>query len=81
MAGNVSDRLLDAAGIQVDRLPMLPIIFDRVATACSVGCSTLPARIARIHERAERRRRLSTESWIGCGLPRSSSSRYWRAIV
>jgi len=32
---SVSDRLLDAAGIQVDRLPMLPILFDRVANTCS----------------------------------------------
>lgn len=32
---SVSDRLLDAAGVQVDRLPMLPIIFDRVANQCS----------------------------------------------
>ena len=31
----VSDRLLDAAGIQIDRLPMLPIIFDRVASQCA----------------------------------------------
>lgn len=32
---SVSDRLLDAAGIQIDRLPMLPIIFDRVANQCA----------------------------------------------
>ena len=32
---SVSDRLLEAAGVQVDRLPMLPIIFDRVANTCS----------------------------------------------
>ncbi|ORE95811.1 flagellar motor switch protein FliM [Acuticoccus yangtzensis] len=31
----VSDRLLDAAGIQIDKLPMLPVIFDRVANACA----------------------------------------------
>jgi flagellar motor switch protein FliM len=43
MTGNVSDRLLDAAGIQVDRLPMLPIIFDRVATACSEQMRPLAA--------------------------------------
>ncbi|WP_420392723.1 flagellar motor switch protein FliM [Acuticoccus sp.] len=39
MASNVttavSDRLLDAAGLQIDRLPMLPVIFDRVANACA----------------------------------------------
>ncbi|MEP1930470.1 MAG: FliM/FliN family flagellar motor switch protein [Roseibium sp.] len=27
----IADRLLDAAGISVDRLPMLPIVFDRMA--------------------------------------------------
>ncbi|WP_108662725.1 flagellar motor switch protein FliM [Acuticoccus kandeliae] len=32
---SVSDRLLDAAGIQIDRLPMLPVIFDRVANQCA----------------------------------------------
>lgn len=31
----MTDRLLDAAGIQIDRLPMLPVIFDRVASACA----------------------------------------------
>jgi flagellar motor switch protein FliM len=43
MVSNVSDRLLDAAGIQVDRLPMLPIIFDRVATACGEQMRPLAA--------------------------------------
>lgn len=32
---SVSDRLVDAAGVQIDRLPILPIIFDRVANTCS----------------------------------------------
>ena len=27
----IADRLLDAAGISVDRLPMLPVVFDRMA--------------------------------------------------
>ncbi|MFD1695845.1 flagellar motor switch protein FliM [Roseibium aestuarii] len=27
----ITDRLLDAAGISVDRLPMLPVVFDRMA--------------------------------------------------
>ncbi|MEM7694953.1 MAG: FliM/FliN family flagellar motor switch protein [Pseudomonadota bacterium] len=31
---SVTERLLDAAGIQIDRLPMLPVIFDRVANMC-----------------------------------------------
>ena len=31
----VSDRLLDAAGLQIDKLPMLPVIFDRVANQCA----------------------------------------------
>lgn len=43
MSPNVSDRLLDAAGIQVDRLPMLPIVFDRVATACGEQMRSLAA--------------------------------------
>lgn len=43
MTASVSDRLLDAAGIQVDRLPMLPIIFDRVATACGEHMRPLAA--------------------------------------
>jgi flagellar motor switch protein FliM len=30
----LSDHLLDAAGISVDRLPMLNVIFDRMATLC-----------------------------------------------
>lgn len=30
---SVTDRLVEAAGIQIDRLPMLPIIFDRIASA------------------------------------------------
>ncbi|MBJ3778672.1 flagellar motor switch protein FliM [Acuticoccus mangrovi] len=34
MSESVSDKLLDAAGIQIDRLPMLPVIFDRVANQC-----------------------------------------------
>jgi flagellar motor switch protein FliM len=39
----VSDRLLDAAGIQVDRLPMLPVIFDRVANQCAEQMRALAA--------------------------------------
>lgn len=31
---SVTEALLDAAGIQIDRLPMLPVIFDRVANMC-----------------------------------------------
>lgn len=40
---SVSDRLLDAAGIQIDRLPMLPVIFDRVANTCSEQMRTIAA--------------------------------------
>jgi flagellar motor switch protein FliM len=39
----VSDRLLDAAGVQVDRLPMLPVIFDRVANQCAEQMRTIAA--------------------------------------
>jgi flagellar motor switch protein FliM len=43
-AGNgISDKLLDAAGITVDRLPMLHVIFDRVATHCADGLRHLSA--------------------------------------
>lgn len=38
-----SNKLLDAAGIQIDRLPMLPIIFDRVANQCSEQMRALAA--------------------------------------
>ncbi len=40
---SVTDRLLDAAGVQVDRLPMLPIIFDRVANQCGEILRTVAA--------------------------------------
>jgi flagellar motor switch protein FliM len=39
----ISDKLLDAAGITVDRLPMLHVIFDRVATHCADGLRHLSA--------------------------------------
>ncbi|WP_029031688.1 flagellar motor switch protein FliM [Salinarimonas rosea] len=42
-AGGVSDRLLDAAGITIDRLPMLHVIFDRVATYCADGLRHMSA--------------------------------------
>ena len=42
-SATMSDRLLDAAGIQIDRLPMLPIIFDRVANQCSEQMRALAA--------------------------------------
>lgn len=39
----LSDHLLDAAGISVDRLPMLNVIFDRMATHCADNLRTLSA--------------------------------------
>ncbi|HMB10615.1 MAG TPA: FliM/FliN family flagellar motor switch protein [Saliniramus sp.] len=39
----ISDKLLDAAGITVDRLPMLHVIFDRVATYCADGLRHMSA--------------------------------------
>jgi flagellar motor switch protein FliM len=33
--GDIRDRLLDAAGLSLDRLPMLHVILDRVATFCA----------------------------------------------
>ncbi|MFN3688530.1 flagellar motor switch protein FliM [Salinarimonas sp.] len=41
--GAISDRLLDAAGITIDRLPMLHVIFDRVATYCADGIRHMSA--------------------------------------
>ncbi|MEL6065079.1 MULTISPECIES: flagellar motor switch protein FliM [unclassified Methylobacterium] len=34
-AADIRDRLLDAAGLSLERLPMLHVILDRVATACA----------------------------------------------
>ena len=34
-ASDIRDRLLDAAGLSLDRLPMLHVIFDRMATHCA----------------------------------------------
>ncbi|NIX78421.1 flagellar motor switch protein FliM [Microvirga terricola] len=34
-ANDIRDRLLDAAGLSLDRLPMLHVIFDRMATYCA----------------------------------------------
>lgn len=39
----VSNRLLDGAGIQLDRLPMLPVIFDRVANQCAEQMRSIAA--------------------------------------
>jgi flagellar motor switch protein FliM len=39
----ISDKLLDAAGLTVDRLPMLHVVFDRVATHCADGLRHLSA--------------------------------------
>jgi len=32
---DIRDKLLDAAGLQLDRLPMLHVIFDRMSTSCA----------------------------------------------
>ena len=34
-ATDIRDMLLDAAGLSVDRLPMLHVIFDRMSTSCA----------------------------------------------
>src|SRR5690349_9503411 len=34
-ANDIRDRLLDAAGLSLDRLPMLHVIFDRMTTFCA----------------------------------------------
>lgn len=41
--GDIRDMLLDAAGLSLDRLPMLHVIFDRVATHCADGLRHLAA--------------------------------------
>ena len=38
-----SERLLDAAGISIDRMPMLHVIFDRMVAQCSEGLRHLSA--------------------------------------
>ncbi|MDQ0317584.1 flagellar motor switch protein FliM [Amorphus orientalis] len=40
---NIRDMLLDAAGLSLDRLPMLHVIFDRVSTYCADGLRQLAA--------------------------------------
>ncbi|MGX1101219.1 flagellar motor switch protein FliM [Amorphus sp. MBR-141] len=41
--GDIRDMLLDAAGLSIDRLPMLHVIFDRVSTHCADGIRHLAA--------------------------------------
>jgi flagellar motor switch protein FliM len=41
--GDIRDMLLDAAGLSLDRLPMLHVIFDRLATTCADGMRSLAA--------------------------------------
>ena len=40
---NGSERLLDAPGISIDRMPMLHVVFDRVAAQCSENLRQLSA--------------------------------------
>ncbi|GLK70074.1 flagellar motor switch protein FliM [Ancylobacter dichloromethanicus] len=40
---DIRDLLLDAAGLSLDKLPMLPVIFDRTATACAESLRQLAA--------------------------------------
>lgn len=40
---DIRDMLLDAAGLSLDRLPMLHVIFDRMATYCADGLRHLAA--------------------------------------
>lgn len=42
-ANDIRDRLLDAAGLSLDRLPMLHVIFDRMATYCADSLRHLAA--------------------------------------
>ncbi len=36
-AGNAAEKLLDNPGLTVERLPMLPVIFDKFAASCAEG--------------------------------------------
>src|SRR5581483_7327894 len=40
---DLRDKLLDAAGLALDQLPMLQVIFDRVATYCAESLRHLAA--------------------------------------
>lgn len=40
---DIRDMLLDAAGLSIDRLPMLHVIFDRMGTLCAEGLRQLAA--------------------------------------
>ncbi len=42
-ARNGSERLLDAPGISIDRMPMLHVVFDRMAAQCSENLRQLSA--------------------------------------
>ena len=42
-AADLRTRILEAAGLALDRLPMLNVIFDRLATACGDGLKHLAA--------------------------------------
>ncbi len=51
------ERLLDSAGISVERMPMLHVIFDRMATQCSESLrqlSTAPAYVSVSSMKTER---------------------------
>lgn len=43
VSGDIRDRLLEAAGLALDRLPMLHVIFDRMATYCADNMRHLSA--------------------------------------
>jgi len=43
VSNDIRDRLLDAAGLSLDRLPMLHVIFDRMATYCADNLRHLSA--------------------------------------
>ena len=46
MLKSASERLLDAAGVSVDRMPMLHVIFERMAAQCSDILRQLSASVA-----------------------------------
>ncbi len=57
----ISDKLLDAGGISVDRLPMLHVVFDRMATHCADSLRQMSASpayfsLSQYRKRSHRRR-------------------------
>jgi hypothetical protein len=66
-ARDASERLLDAPGISIDRMPMLHVIFDRMAAQCSENLRQLSAAPAffSVENKVVKRRNLSRDALRG----------------